>query len=214
MNMNSQIVLREYQKQDFDALADVVRKTWKYDEFCSPKTAKMLAGVYLHSCLANQTFTQVAVVDGAVSGIIMGKNIRTYKPRLVQKLRMALSIASFLLTRDGRASARIFKNVNQIDRELLEDCRNDYDGEIAFFAVGPECRGKGIGKLLFESVLRYMNDQQIKNLFLFTDTSCNYGFYEHQGMTRRSQKVHTFRLGNQREEMTFFVYDYTCQADA
>lgn len=95
---------------------------WYYDRFCTPKTAARLANVYLSSCLANQTFTQVALVDGVPVGIAMGKN---------------------------RASH-------------------------------------------------------------FTDTSCNYGFYEHQGMKRQQEKKHCFDINGLPGEMSFFLYDYSC----
>ncbi len=35
--------LREYQKNDFIALKNIIRKTWRYDEFSSPKTASKAA---------------------------------------------------------------------------------------------------------------------------------------------------------------------------
>ena len=47
--------LREYQKNDFIALKNIIRKTWRYDEFSSPKTASRLADVFLSSCLTNYT---------------------------------------------------------------------------------------------------------------------------------------------------------------
>ena len=53
--------LREYQKNDFIALKNIIRKTWRYDEFSSPKTASRLADVFLSSCLTNYTFSRVAV---------------------------------------------------------------------------------------------------------------------------------------------------------
>lgn len=34
-----QIKLREYQQQDFEALEAIIRETWHYDDFSSPKTA-------------------------------------------------------------------------------------------------------------------------------------------------------------------------------
>ena len=49
--------LREYQKNDFIALKNIIRKTWRYDEFSSPKTASRLADVFLSSCLTNYTFS-------------------------------------------------------------------------------------------------------------------------------------------------------------
>lgn len=38
-------------------------ETWQYDRFCSSENLE-LAAVYLDSCLANQTYTQMAVVGG------------------------------------------------------------------------------------------------------------------------------------------------------
>ena len=68
--MNKTVVIRRFYKEDAPALEDVIRKTWKYDAFCSSDTAARLAHVYLYSCLANQTFTAVAIVDGKPCGII------------------------------------------------------------------------------------------------------------------------------------------------
>ena len=46
---------REYRKQDYRDLVEIIRKTWHYDEFCSPKTANKLANVFLSSCF-NQLY--------------------------------------------------------------------------------------------------------------------------------------------------------------
>ena len=70
------------------------------------------------------------------------------------------------------------------------------------------CRGKGIGKKLFQSAMNYINDEKLKEFYLFTDTSCNYGFYEHQGMVRRCEKEHVFNIEGQTAKMKFFIYDY------
>ncbi len=77
--MKHQVILREFRPQDTDALADIIRITWGYDKFGSHETACKLARAYLDLCLTNQTYTQVAIVDGVPVGIIMGKNIREHK---------------------------------------------------------------------------------------------------------------------------------------
>lgn len=41
--MTEQIILREYQKTDHQALEHIVWETWKYDRFCSPKTAAKMS---------------------------------------------------------------------------------------------------------------------------------------------------------------------------
>lgn len=53
-----------------------------------------------------------------------------------------------------------------------------------------------------------MLQQNIDEFYLFTDTSCNYKFYEHQRMKRNGRKNHTFKTENQEENMDFFLYEY------
>ena len=205
-----QIELREYQKQDFKALETIIRETWHYDDFSSPKTAIKLARVFLSSCLTNYTFSRVAVMDGNVVGIILANNIAKHKCPLSNRLLQIKSILSLYSTKEGRNVSKIFGNVNGIDKQLLNENNKIYPAELALFAVSSSCRGKGIGKMLFQSTLDYMKQEKLKEIYLFTDTSCNYGFYEHQGMERRLEKKHIFNIKGQQAVMKFFIYDYQC----
>ena len=199
--------LREYQKNDFIALKNIIRKTWRYDEFSSPKTASRLADVFLSSCLANQTYTRVAEIDGKPAGIIMAKNIEEHHAPLRYRIRQWRAILSVMLFKEGRKVSGIFGGVNDIDKALLAEAQTQYQGEVAFFAVSSSVRGKGVGKMLYRKMLDYMRAHSIEKFFLFTDTSCNYGFYEHQGMQRRCEKQKTFEIDGKKAEMTFFLYD-------
>ena len=38
--MEEKTVLRDYERKDAPFLQDIIRKTWQYDRFCSPGTAK------------------------------------------------------------------------------------------------------------------------------------------------------------------------------
>ena len=58
--------------------------------------------------------------------------------------------------------------------------------------------------------LDYLKEQKLDEFYLFTDTSCNYGFYEHQGMRRRCEKEHIFNINGQTAKMSFFIYEYHC----
>ncbi len=208
--MKEQIVLREYQESDRPELEEIVRRTWKYDRFCSPKTAAKMAKLYLNSCLTNQTFTRVAVVDDVPVGIIMGKDIKNHKCRLSLRLRWLASVIGLLISKEGRQISKIFDCVQGIDGELLSSCQKDYKGELAFFAINESCRGKGLGRKLFQSVVDYMKEQGIDSFYLFTDTSCNYPFYEHLGMKRCCEKKKVMDAQGEIGDMTFFIYEYQC----
>lgn len=205
--MNQLIFLREFQKTDRPALEQIIRETWNYDRFCSKKTAKKLARVYLDSCLADQTYTQVALMKDTPVGIIMAKKIAACRCPLRLRLNLGFSVVSLLSSQEGRAVFRAFWEVDKIDRDLLSESK-PYDGELAFFAVSRSCRGIGIGKMLFQRAIEYMKAQKISSFYLFTDTSCNYGFYEHQGMRRKGAKECSMEIGGQTEKFEFFLYDY------
>lgn len=160
-----QLELREYQKKDFKALETIIRETWHYDAFTSPRTAIKLARVFLSSCLTNYTFSRVAVVDGNVVGVILANNIAKHKCPLSNRLLQVKSIISLYSSKEGRSVSKIFGNVNGIDKQLLNENNNIYQAELALFAVSSSCRGKGIGKMLFQSTLDYMKQEKLKNFF-------------------------------------------------
>lgn len=205
--IHSDVTLREFLPQDAEAVRAIIREAWHYNDLCGAKAAEKLSNVFLNSCLTNQTYTQVAVKGGVPAGIIMVKDRRNHSPSLRYRLAQIRSILSLYLSREGRAVSKIFQGVNDVDRQLLNACRTDYQGELSFFAVSAEARGTGIGKLLFQSAQNYMQSRGIETFYLFTDTSYNYGFYEHAGLHRRCEMGKQFQIKGETAEMTFFLYD-------
>lgn len=208
-----QILMRKYRNEDFKPLTEIIRRTWHYDEFTDHETALKLARVFLSSCLTNYTFSRVAVIDGNVAGVILAKDIRIHKCSFSDRFRQIMSVARLFLSKESRRVSGIFKSVSGIDKELLSNCGKNYNAELALFAVDGAYQGKGAGKLLFDSAMDYMRKQQLSEFYLFTDTSYNYGFYEHCGMTRRCEEKHTFDINGTRADMNFFLYDLGLKDD-
>lgn len=206
--MKTEISYRKFQKEDAQAIQNIIVEAWHYNDLCSNKTAHKMAKVFLSSCLTNQTYTQVALLDNKPIGVMMAKNRNTHTCPFKYRIRQIFAITSLYLSKEGRKVSKIFSNVSEIDKELIEKSQKQYQGEVAFFAVSSSARGKGLGKKMFCDMLEYMKSQDINSFYLFTDTSCNYGFYEHQGMTRRNEKSHSFWIQGKEAKMTFFIYDY------
>ena len=206
--MSKNIILRPYQRSDRRHLENIIRRTWQYDRFCSSKTAARLAAIYLESCRGNQTFMRVAEVGGVTKGVIMGKDCRGFKMSAASRLKLTWEGLLLCSCREGRRIAGAYSGIDQVDRELLKDSGRQFQGEVAFFAVDEKCRGLGIGKMLFGELLSYMEARGIRRFYLFTDSSCNYGFYEHQGMRRCGKTCYEVPLGI-KNEMEFYLYEYT-----
>lgn len=201
----SMICYREYEAEDAEFIEDIIRETWQYERFCSTKTARKLAHLYLVNCLSEQTFAQVAVSDDIPVGILLGRDLKM-KPHSLWFQRLWAS-AKLLCSNEGRKVAKAFSAINDVDQQLLKESGVGYDGELVFFALNAEYRGLGIGKELFQRNLDYMRKQQLKSFFLYTDSSCNYGFYEHQGMQRCKEIKYAVPI-DVVNEMKFFLYEF------
>ena len=198
---------REIQRGDYPALESIVRKTWGYDKFCSPRIARKMSRLYLAACLASQTFIRVAELHGTPVGVIMAKNEKTYRTPPRYAARMAAAMASIYLTAEGRRVARFFQDIDKLDRELLKESATAFDGELAFFAVAEAARGSGIGRGLFTRAVDYLRGEKLRNFYLFTDSTCNYGFYEHCGMRRLCERDVCLNPARP-EKMRFFLYGH------
>lgn len=64
---------------------------------------------------------------------------------------------------------------------LPDDLKNCFDGEVSMLILDKTYRGKGIGKKLLLQVLELAKKDNMKNLQILTDESCNYQFYEKLG---------------------------------
>ncbi|MEG2306636.1 MAG: GNAT family N-acetyltransferase [Erysipelotrichaceae bacterium] len=203
--MNQSITYEPIKKADYDALENIIIQTWNYDKFGNKKTAKALAKVFLASCLCNQSFTCVAYDQNLPIGIIMGKSEKKHRISFHHQCHQILAIIKMICFKEGRKVLKMFSGFENINKELYQQCRHPFNGEIAFFAVDPSYRGAGIGRVLFSKVQTYMKQEAIDEYYLFTDSSCNYGFYEHLGLKRYQEKKLSL-AAFKNKEMSFFLY--------
>lgn len=207
--MKKEVTFREYRDQDEKKIEKIIRKTWNYDKFCDDRVSKLLSEVFLFSCLCNQTYTQVAEMNGELLGVIMAKNIKNHKSPLKYRLKLLHSLISIKRSKKGREALAIFEKVREIDDLLLKNSGKPYSAELAFFAMDSEYRGLGIGKSLFEMAKSYMESNSLEDFFLFTDTSCNFKFYDHLGMKKNNEEKTFFDFYNSNQDSTFFIYDFS-----
>lgn len=194
-------------KSHYPALIDIVKEVWHFDDFASPKVAKRLATSFFMSCLADYTDSAVALLDNQPVGVILMKNDAIYRPKLRDKYQAALAQVPLQFNKEGRLHSSVYRYVETIDAQLINMAKNTYDGQLTLFAVSEKAQGHGIGKALFQLALSTFKKQQINNFYLYTDTTCNYGFYDHQGMTVAAKKKHHFTELANTPPTTFFLYE-------
>ena len=96
----------------------------------------------------------------------------------------------------------IYANTNN---EMFEEYKknNEPNGEITFFAVDPNTRGKGIGTLLLKELEKI---EKGKKLYLFTDSGCTYQFYDHRGFSKEQERNIVLPIHDKDTSLTCFLY--------
>lgn len=83
---------------------------------------------------------------------------------------------------------------------------NSFEGCIQLFIVSKESRGLGIGKKLLSYLFEYMKSREVNSMYLYTDTRCNYKFYDSQNFKFLSEKELIFDSIN--KKLDVFLYGY------
>lgn len=116
---------------------------------------------------------------------------------------------------------KLYKNKNIKDLNALKQYENNYDylpkelenyfdGEVSILLVDKNYRGKSIGKKLLLEVFNLAKKDNMKNLQILTDESCNFKFYENCGCKKIYETIvknqEYGKLGNISSEKAF-IYE-------
>ena len=205
------IEYRPYQRDDADDVKGLINEAFYIHRYAS--ASHLLASaleIYLRDCLASSTYAQVAVVQGRVVGILMGR-VEGQPPlpgRLAHRLQLLAHMVKIGLTGfRERATLRQYFTFDRVYQTLRTKATVPLTDELTLFAVDASTRGHGVGKTLYENYLRHLRHHGRTDFYLYTDSLCTYQFYEKRGMNRAAeQSINlTFRDGTE----TVGVYLYS-----
>lgn len=204
---------RPIRKGDYAQMKDIICKAFSLDAYLTNE--KLLEAVktqYLYSCLSEATYTCIAEKNGQTVGVIMGNaksdySVIRHMPYLIKDLWYGIKIA--LYGRKYRKQAAGYKDLHTIYREFSDKHQGEFDGILTLFAVNQNCRGFGVGKTLLEHLIGYLEKQRVKHIYLYTDTTCTYEFYEHRGFERLESKELQMERGGKPFQMEVFLYGYS-----
>ncbi|MEI0559498.1 GNAT family N-acetyltransferase [Brachyspira intermedia] len=203
--MSDEIICREYTENDLLFLTDIVIKVWGFDDILSEKNAKLIAQLNLYSFLNTATFAKVALKDKIPVGFLIGK-ITNSKQNNIYKNKIKEIKSKMSKNIEGIVSLLVYKKIKSINNNLYKQANKNYDAELSFFAVSKDYQGLGIGKALFEEFNNYLKENNINNLYLYTDTYCNYKFYEHFRMHKIKEKHFSIPF-TKKFDIDFYLYD-------
>ena len=166
---------------------------------------------YVYSCLAEATYTCVAERDGKVVGVIIGQAKSDYRISHhlaygANAIRCSLNMKQ--ISHGTNSGMNDFKNLHHIYHIFSQKHKGEFDGVLTLFAVDKDRRGFGLGKSLLSSLLNYLRSQKTSRIYLYTDTTCNFGFYEHHGFQRLEAQSMNLLRDKKPFRMDVFLYGY------
>lgn len=186
------IKYRPIEKRDYDAVGEIINRAFSLHTYVGDrKTLEAFKMQYVHGCLSEAQYTCVAEKNGKVVGVIMGRADGDYcffshLKYIAQALKY--SIKMYIYSRNCKSGIEDYNNLLKIYRSFSKKHMGEFDGVLTLFAVSEDCRGLGIGKTLLDNLFKYFKSKSVKKIYLYTDNTCNYGFYEHMGFIRFEER--------------------------
>lgn len=203
-----QIKFRQVTRADYAKLETLIRKTWGSKASYPAPIKRALRKINLYHYLSEQNYNRLAIWQGEIVGIILGRS--EHLPYLPGKLRHLAPLlwnkAKLLACPNGRRILRNHLAEARADRALPRSAKKEFDGELVLFITDPSMQRHGIGSALLRRFYQFMRQNGCQNIYLFTDTSCNYGFYQRKGYRRIAEKCVCYQSANGPKKENHFLY--------
>ena len=210
--MCDELVLRPFEKSDFEPLAELVGRTW-LSEF--PARAQAAAGgIELAHYLAAATWSLVAERGGTIMGAVLLVERGHENPdagawtsleeRLAAEAEKDPELAEAVrVEMDGVAEEA------RLERAYAETGAAGTAATVKLLIVSPDAKGLGIGGRLFSAAVDHLRATGAAGYHLLTDDACDVSFYEHKGLSRAMRRrSEAFWPGVDPATDEFYVYVY------
>ena len=197
------IEIKGLQKKDFNLARKFAIEGMGFSHYLENKLLLYLYSKYIwYLELLRATKTYCAYIGDKLVGFLL-VDIKN-KPKIYKSYmyKLYIKITEWVMNKFYKDSNGTYNNVN---KEMMDEFVKNKkpDGEIVFFAVDPEIKGKGIGTLLFNELSK---DESGKIIYAYTDSNCNFQFYQKWGFIESGKKEIKMDLGNKNISLTCFLF--------
>jgi len=205
------IVIRDVEAGDISTIKNIIREVWDWGELIEDEqTLDAALGLYLNQVLHSGTFGKVAVLNDKVAGVIFG-SVDGIEPKYRMLMEDGTAHALTLLGASESDRKNLYELLSKLTdayKQLVEGILDNYDGKLDFFALATEAQGLGIGKSLWIALKTYFEENNTKSIYLYTDTECNFGFYDNQGFVRKGVQEVPFDFDGEFFKTDIFLYEF------
>ena len=205
----SNLIIRDVLPEDVLSIKSAIDNVWCFSELVSTQShLNAVIGLYLNQVLLHATFGRVALIDNEVVGVIFGSTA-TSKPNYRHLLEDTTELAICLLTAgvvEQQGIYEYFSKQRSVYNRLSAKWANQFDGCLDFLILTPAAQGKGVGKKLWHALKDYFTTTETKRIYLYSDTGCNTGFYDHNGFKKIAEETVDYNYDGHIESITNYLY--------
>lgn len=197
--------IRTLHKQDYAELIDMIRRMWHAQS--RKETGCLAAQADWEYLLSRTTTAFVAELEGRPVAMILGR-INALDHRHIPNTHhwRFLRAMGRLAFKPGGITALASLAVEfATDERLKLQTKRRWPAEVTLFLIAPQARGHGLGKRMFDTMMNAFQAEGISEYFLFTDSTCDVGFYDHRGLSRVAEQAPSTRAGAS-EGTRFYLY--------
>jgi len=210
----SPITLRDVEAEDILKLKAMINDTWKWEDLVKEEAVLgATIALYFNQVLYGSSYGKVALQEGEVIGAIFG-HVDGEVPtcRMLQEDGLEHTLTLLQAAEDERQNVyKCLSELNATYGQLVDGKEDSYDGTLVFLAVAEKVQGLGVGKQLWNDLASYFKEKNAKSIYVFTDTDCDFGFYDHQGFSRKDTQHLTCTFSEDIWDVDIFLYDYEFQ---
>lgn len=177
-------LFRNVKSEDFKKIKLMMEEAWKYQEMFEENfMGEIVVDAFLNEVLHNSSYSQVAELEGEVVGVIFGKvdseasKLRMLESHMGKQIRDVLTASK----EDQETYINYYETTSLAHETLMGNKNKRYDSSIELFLVEEKARGHRIGSTLLKGIENYFHQHHAKRVYLYTDTECNYRFYDYKG---------------------------------
>ena len=206
------IKYRKVNKKDYIYIKNMINEQFYLYEYIEDKRVlECFLNVYLYDCLAEKTFSMVAEKDGKMIGIILGNAKKDYKKqKAFINILKTIYYKGLLATKSiiYKTNIKQYKGITNIYKQLMDQTNKNFDGVLTLFVVDKKYQGYGIGKQLLSYLFEYEKQNKTKSIYVYTDSKCNYKFYDSLGFNKLGEDIFKVKTKNNRFDLTIYLYEY------
>lgn len=156
-------------------MTELLYNEWDMGKKASGAKGKTCAYIYLFEILSETEKLVLKKENNKIVGFAGYSNWNS-KKRIIPKKIYGL-MAKILINGPLVKNKQAIYDYNKAYDVIPSDLSNYFDGELSILIVDKKYRGKGYGKALLNKIFSLAKIDNMRNMQILTDESCNFKFY-------------------------------------